>query len=90
MNREALKLKIPDMRFNHIFSMSLQKEMKKQNKERVTTYILGKVIFKDIIIIPFLQNILWTSTLIILRDPLKNFFRNVRVLFFPSGRKSAL
>ena len=90
MNGETPKLKIPDMRFNHIFSMSLQREMKRQNKKRVTAYILSKVILRDIIIIPFVQNFLWTSAIMTFRDPLKKFVRNVRSLFFPFGRKSAL
>ena len=90
MNTQTTKLKIPDMRFNHIFSNSLQREMKRQNKEKVTTYILCKVILKDIIIIPFIQNFLWTTALMGFRGPLKNLFRNIRSSFFSSGRKSTI
>lgn len=85
---ESPKLPIPDMRFNHIFSKSLQREMKMQQANKVTYYILGKVIIRDIIIMPFLQNMLWTGIFMTLKDPLRAYIRNVKNLLI-APRKNA-
>ncbi len=78
------------MRFNHIFTKSLQKEMKRQNEDKITYYILGKVIIRDIIIMPFLQNMLWTGVLMTFKDPLKRYLGHVKNLLVPPRRKAAI
>lgn len=83
---EPIKLKVPDMRFNHIFANSVQREMKRQGKEKMTYYILGKVIIKDIIIMPFLQNLLWTGALITLKEPLRKMFAHIRNTMKPQRK----
>lgn len=87
INHDVPKLKVPDMRFNYIFTKSLEKEMMRQGKDAVTYYILGKVILRDIIIIPFLQNMIWTGALITLKDPIKKYCSYLRQVLFPTARK---
>lgn len=64
--------------------------MKRQQTNKVTYYILGKVIIRDIIIMPFLQNMLWTGIFMTLRDPLKGYIRHVKNLLIPPRRKVAI
>lgn len=70
---------LPDLRFEQTFRQSLRKEALKQHKltvsksdgsvvdPPVTAYVVAKVVFKDILLGPFVQGVLLSSFLIVTR-----------------------
>lgn len=57
-------LYIPDTRFAYTFRNSLQKEAVKRKETQPSKTSICKVIFRDVILMPFLQNMLWVCLLL--------------------------
>ncbi|CCF59331.1 hypothetical protein KAFR_0G02990 [Kazachstania africana CBS 2517] len=75
-------LAIPDTRFGYVFRKAVQKELRKQVKETDSdnkhinkNLIICKVIARDVILMPFIQSILWTGFLISFKPCLRGFIR---------------
>lgn len=69
--------KVPDFRFNKIFERKLNYECKQQGKDSPDWLVVSKIVIKDIILMPFLQNIVWTGLLIYAIKPIKLWINNV-------------
>ncbi|SCV04404.1 LAME_0H18162g1_1 [Lachancea meyersii CBS 8951] len=76
---EVQKLAIPDLRFQQTFQNALKREAKKNKKigtegnddENISTAVICKVILRDVLFMPFVQGILWTSILIAMKPWLR-------------------
>ncbi|CCK72743.1 uncharacterized protein KNAG_0L01230 [Huiozyma naganishii CBS 8797] len=97
----SLPIKIPEMRFNYVFNNALKAEAARHNVAEPTTWMVCKVVCKDVLLMPFLQSFLWTALLISMKTPLKNalnytkrmcsaLFTNVSGanMYKPKGKKS--
>ncbi|SCW01161.1 LAFE_0D06436g1_1 [Lachancea fermentati] len=80
---EVPKIAIPDIRFEQTFKNALRREATKnhklhatqqgsQEKPVVTAAIVCKVVFRDVLLVPFVQGILWTGFLIALKPWLRH------------------
>ncbi|SMN19962.1 similar to Kazachstania naganishii KNAG_0L01230 hypothetical protein [Maudiozyma saulgeensis] len=63
---------IPDLRFSNVIYNALAKETKRQNLTDPNLKIIAKVLLRDVILMPFIQSIVWTGFIISLRPTLKN------------------
>lgn len=62
---------IPDTRFANVFYNSLAKETKKQKLNNPNFKVVSKVLLRDVIIMPFVQSMVWASFLISFRPTLR-------------------
>ncbi|SCU85066.1 LAFA_0D13696g1_1 [Lachancea sp. 'fantastica'] len=77
---EVQKLPIPDLRFQQTFQNSLKREAEKNKKVGtqeangegvINAAVVCKVVLRDVLILPFVQGILWTTVLIALKPWLR-------------------
>ncbi|SCV01168.1 LANO_0F10484g1_1 [Lachancea nothofagi CBS 11611] len=76
---EVQKLAIPDLRFQQTFQNALKREAKKNKKlgtesegnDRISASVICKVVLRDVLLLPFLQGILWTGILIAMKPWLR-------------------
>lgn len=71
-NAQLPKFPIPDVRFSNVFYKALTKETKKQNLENPNLKVIVKVLVRDVILMPFIQSILWTGFIISIRPSVKH------------------
>ncbi|CAR23245.1 uncharacterized protein KLTH0E04576g [Lachancea thermotolerans CBS 6340] len=75
----AQKVAVPDLRFEQTFQRALRREASKNQKATsqghsttdadatISASVICKVVLRDVLLMPFLQGILWTSALIALK-----------------------
>lgn len=66
---------IPDTRFANVFNNALNKEVKKQNLSSPNFKVVAKVLIRDIILMPFVQSIVWTGFLISFKPMVRHFIQ---------------
>ena len=69
---------IPDTRFSYVFHAALQKETNRRRLKEPDALVYAKVIFRDVMIVPFLQSILWTWVLMSYRPVLRGLAAKVK------------
>ncbi|CUS23560.1 LAQU0S10e03202g1_1 [Lachancea quebecensis] len=79
----AQKIVVPDLRFEQTFQKALRREANKNQKASsqghitadtdsvISASVICKVVLRDVLLMPFLQGILWTSALIALKPWLR-------------------
>ncbi|KAG0666956.1 hypothetical protein C6P45_000165 [Maudiozyma exigua] len=66
------KFPIPDVRFSNVFYKALTKETEKQKLVNPNLKVVVKVLVRDVILMPFIQSILWTGFIISVRPSVKH------------------
>lgn len=74
-------IKIPDTRFEQTFRRAIDREVAKQNalsgkstddkKSGPSAYVICKVVVRDVLLMPFIQSVLWTGFLLGLKPWLR-------------------
>ncbi|CCD25974.2 uncharacterized protein NDAI_0G01990 [Naumovozyma dairenensis CBS 421] len=77
---------IPDTRFQQVFQNALERERNKlypdttkQNTGTLVTesLVIFKVILRDVILLPFIQSVLWTEFLIVCKPRIYRGFKSI-------------
>ena len=69
---------IPDTRCSYVIHAALQKETNRRRLKEPDALVYAKVIFRDVMIVPFLQSILWTWVLMSYRPILRGLAAKVK------------
>ncbi|CAB4254044.1 similar to hypothetical protein KAFR_0G02990 [Kazachstania africana CBS 2517] [Maudiozyma barnettii] len=69
---------IPDVRFSNVFYTALAKETKRQKLNDPNFKIITKVLLRDVILMPFIQSIVWTGFIISFKPTLKQLVQSTK------------